>query len=727
MQKIKGRVSKIIFESSNFYVFSVKLESNEKEIMTSSLQVISNQSYEFKGEYVENPKYGRQFKVTDLELLISGSKQDIIKFLSSDNFSGVGTRTAQTIYDAFKEDSIQIIRDEPNKLKEINISDKVIEELTAKLTNLEGYADLYAFLKEYKYQDYLIADIYNYQKIYKVKNHVEHYCKYLFDMIDELEALTFDNCEVIYANKKTTEEDMSRSKAAMLFCIRNYCFSTGDTCVEKQELIRLSSKYILDPKENNEVLELLIDTKELVQINNQEIMLKEFYDQEDFIARNSLLRSRIKSTKLKRKEILLSIENIEKENDITYADSQKDAIVNALTNNISIITGGPGTGKTTIIDAIIKIYRSLVIQSNSTSYAEVDIALCAPTGRAAQRMKEATKFNAKTIHLLLEYSRKNNNFSRDQQYPLDQNLIIIDEFSMVDINLAYSLLQAIKENASVVIVGDKAQLESVQPGNVLADLIDSKVISSVELDFVYRQSEGSQIASLAHDINASKLVEISSSKDISVINKSNFRPDQINQIIKKSYEAGYTESDVQVLYPTYKGINGIDAINEELTPKKGTTSIDYFNKSYKVGDKVMQLKNNYDYEIFNGDIGFVKKIINPKAQGNEIALQIDFKGNVVDLEKQSLQDLTHAYAISIHKSQGSEFKVIILPIDTYSSLMLKKKLVYTAITRAKDKLILIGDMNVLYQGIKLADKTRNTFLKKMLTDDTTYSSTEYIN
>lgn len=720
MESIKrsGKVDKIVWSGDNGYkIIAVNfVGSFELEKIVGYMNVIVGQSYTFIGEEVEHPKYGKQFKVTSYEMDDVKSGEEIIDFLSSNHFKGIGKRTASKIYNHFGEDTLNVLKSEPHRLEEIAISSEIIEEIESKLVGLDGIDELFKMLKPLNFTDYLITDIYQYLNVKGIKDLVK-YLKYnSYSLINNVKLMTFEKADKIFLKyNQDGYESIERYKAAFMYFSKDLCYRNGDTIIKKKDVFESLKKQInIEDDTFNQVLEELIYEKDIIAIDSERIASSEFYQSEEAIARNIKLRQNFTNKGLDKTLIKSEIIKLEEEFKINYSDVQKKAIENALTNNFSIITGGPGTGKTTIIKAIVSIFENLKYPNEKIEVLLSKIMLCAPTGRAAQRMKEATGYNAKTIHSLLEWDPHLNKFNRGIDDQLVQELIIIDEFSMVDIFLANSLLKAIRPDAIVLVVGDPAQLESVAPGNVLGDLVSSSTISTVKLDLVFRQGDGSKIAKLANSIDKNQDLELINTHDMSIINRSDNLKGLVKLVVEKSYCAGYDEIETQVLYPKYAGHAGIDALNEVLKPEITSEHFKTDERTFQVGDKVMQLKNNYDKSIYNGDIGFVSKIINKSAKGNQNAIVVNFKGHSVELTKNDLYELTHAYAISIHKSQGSEFKVVVLPVDKGSEHMLTKKLLYTAITRAKDKLIIIGDIKCFYKGIEQMDIPRKTYLKELL-------------
>ncbi len=667
MIKKTGQVEKIVWSGDNGYkIIAVKFVGQfDSERIVGYMNVIEGQTYVFSGEEADHPKYGKQFKVTSYEMAQVETGDEVIEFLSSNHFKGIGMRTASKIYNHFGDDTIDILKSEPERLAEIPVNQEIIDEIRNKMVGLDGIDELFKLLKPLDFSEYLITDIYQYLNLVGIKDLVK-YIKYnSYTLIDNVKLMTFEKADKVYLMYNQDDDNFERARAAFNYFGKEQCYRSGDTIIDKNQLFMTLQKRInINSETFEQILEQLEELDEIVMINDQSFMAREFYNNEHEIAKNIKLRQSFANQGLNANRISAEIVKLEREFQINYSDIQKEAIVNALTNNFSIITGGPGTGKTTIIKAIVSIFERLRYPDAGIETLMSKIMLCAPTGRAAQRMKEATNHNAKTIHSLLEWDPHLNKFNRGIDDPLLQQLVIIDEFSMVDIFLANSLFKAIRPDAIVLIVGDSAQLESVAPGNVLGDLVTSDQVSLVKLDLIFRQGDGSKIAELAKSIDQNEQIELVNTHDMSIINRTSNLKDLVKFVIDKSYDAGYQDMEVQVLYPKYSGAAGIDALNDVLKPEITGDTFTTDERTYQVGDKVMQLKNNYDKAIYNGDIGFVTKIINKRAKGSQNAIVVKFKNTLVELTRNELYDLTHAYAISIHKSQGSEFKVVVMPIDS---------------------------------------------------------------
>lgn len=453
-----------------------------------------------------------------------------------------------------------------------------------------------------------------------------------------------------------------------------------------------------------------------IVIDNERYYLDEFYKAEEYIC-DRIYRlneeERKKLPKLDKK-----INQLELMNGITYDESQRTAIYKAINNNLTIITGGPGTGKTTIVKCIVK----LLIEINGLKLDK--LALLAPTGRAARKLMDTTGVPAYTIHKYLGWDKEKNEFCVNEYCPNKEEYIIVDEASMIDTVLMMSLLKGITSKAKIILVGDYYQLPSVSQGQVLKDLIDSDCLDVVKLNCLYRQSDDSYITTLAHEIKNKEITENFMAKydDYNFLNCSNEQIlGSVDDIVRRALSKGYTDRDIQVLAPMYKSINGIDSLNKVLQEIMNPHSNDKNELVsgeivYREGDKVLQLVNDSDNGVSNGDIGYIESIVSAiksKSKKNEVI--VNFFGNRVTYLPKDLKNIMHGYAISVHKSQGGEFKMVIMPISSSFRRMLYNKLIYTAVTRAKEKLIIVGDPQAFIYGIKNDYvENRKTGLKEMI-------------
>ena len=549
-----------------------------------------------------------------------------------------------------------------------------------------------------------------------------------YALIKDIKGINFKTVDKIAETNEIPANDQNRILYGFIFTISSYCFSTGNTYISKNNLLYntfntlYASRNIAVSKED--ILNsytFALDTGKLVEIEDR-VFLPEIYYSEYSIYSDISRRLELDDN-FEISDSLLDkyIEEVEEELEISYDIVQIAAIKNCILNNFSILTGGPGTGKTTIILAVIKIFQKIKNYSIHDLLDETRsiLTLCAPTGKAAKRMSESTGFYASTIHKAIGWSTEDENMEEfvSEKY-IKSELVIIDESSMIDVFLMYNLLKIINKDAKIILVGDNDQLPSIAPGNVLNDLINSKAISTVKLNKIFRQSEHSSIINISHSIKNNipfDILENFDDKEFISANKNemiNVISAVYDDLIKNS-----SKENIQILAPIYKGTSGINEINTAIQARFNDSDeqIEYGELIYKINDRVMQLVNRPEDNIFNGDIGYIQEMY---KEGNKVKIVIDYDGNYVTYEKQELNQITLSYACSIHKAQGSEFENIIIPfIDNYN-FMLNKNLTYTAITRAKKKLILCGNPNVFYKSIEPTNVvTRQTALEWFFTTD----------
>lgn len=499
-----------------------------------------------------------------------------------------------------------------------------------------------------------------------------------------------------------------RVKALIKYTIKNLCYQTGNTLVDKENLYLSVNKYFSDTLDSDKFLNVIneeIEKNSIIEVNEY-LTTSEFYETESNIASAINHLANI-SSEFKEEKILKEISIYESDNDIVFNECQREAILGSLLNNLFIVTGGPGTGKTTILKAIVFIYSRL------TSVESKDITLLAPTGRAAKRIMESVNRKASTIHKFLKWNKETKEFNVNRYNPADTKLVIIDEFSMVDIFLFNSLIDGLPYKVKLVLVGDANQLPSIAPGNILQDLLNVSKVKNKYLDIIYRTSSESYIIPFAQDIKNRVVLDSvpSGYEDFKFIES----PDRliktyVTEVCCAAINKGIQIEDFQVLIPMYKGENGIDNINVIMQnifnpPSEEKQEIIIRDVIYRVGDKVIQLVNDVDNNISNGDVGYIKRII-------DSIVEIDYNGNVVVYKKGKFDEFTHAYAISVHKSQGSEYDHVLIVAPSNMKRMLYNKLIYTAVTRAKKGLIIIGSLeSVNYAIEKDYSENRITNLK----------------
>ncbi len=715
MNYIKGKYTKKIFKSidTDFIVglFRViktdheEIELGKQITFTGTLPDLTfTDTYIFKGKLTNHIKYGSQFIVHEYEKLIPDEEETIIEYLSSSYIKGCGVLTAKRIYKLFGDKAIDKIKENKDNLLLVEgITAKRAETIYASIIKYDKQDDDLIYLKDLGFslkEGMKLISTYN----DSVKNIIDYNIYTLKKDID------FKTLDAIFL-KTNKETDPRRVEALIIETLKEVTFQKGDTYLDKEEIyMYLKNIYNIDINIDDSLIEL--KKRNEIIINDNNYYLKEEYEDEVYIA--SSIASLIKKESKTYKTFDEAITKIEKRNNIIYGDKQKEAIKNSLTSSISIITGGPGTGKTTIIKGIIEVYKKL------NNITDTDILLLAPTGRAARKMSETSKLFASTIHRFLKWDKENDTFKVNELNKENYKLIIVDEVSMIDNHLMASLFKGINLNTNIIFIGDEYQLPSVSPGLILNDMISSGEITHVRLNDIYRQSDNSYIPSLALNIKDREIDEeiLTKKDDYNFIKSSSYDiKNIIYQVITKSLEKGIDENKIQVLAPMYKGENGIDNLNillQNIFNKKDSMKKEYtyLNKIYREGDKVLNLENNLDLEISNGDIGCIIEI-NPHSKDELII--VDYEGNIVPYNIEMLRTITHAYAITIHKSQGNEFDHIIMPVTLEYSRMLYNKLLYTGVSRAKKSLILIGSPEAFVKGVNNNySVTRKTNLKEKI-------------
>ena len=723
---IKGEYKREIFSSNTGYLvglFKVKETNNqdwEKYLNTTitftgyfhELNNIDN--YIFYGSFIEHEKYGMQFQTESYERSKPEEKDSIVEFLTSGLFKGIGDKKAKKIVDVLGKDTLKIILEQPNNLILIpGITEKNKNELHNKLQEYEASYEIIIKLGNLGFTTREAMIIYNYYKEKSLQKIDEDFYNLYYD----LKNLSFKRIDMLALKNNIPNSDITRIEAGIVYVMNELTNNYGHSYYFIHELLPFIEKALhidLDKECVNNCLDNLIK-KDLVIKKEDYYYLTTIYNDEVYIVNRLNLLMHTKDNLVKNVDEY--IKKIEEYLDLNYNDDQKEAIKESIKKNILIITGGPGTGKTTILKGICELYKQ--INKYTMDKLVENIALLAPTGRAAKRMSEETSMPASTIHRFLKWNKENNSFQINEYNKCKKDFVIIDEASMIDVNLFASLLRGLSVHTRIIIVGDVDQLPSVGPGQVLYDLIDSNKINVKCLNTLYRQKEESNIIKLAYNIKEGRL-------DVGIFNKEEdltFIECSNNDILEKIEEISYTYLDYsyknfQILAPMYKTLNGIDNINNKLQTtfnKKSTKKkeILVYDEIYREGDKVIQLTNMPDENVYNGDIGIIDGIVNSTKK----EIYIDFDGNIVKYTQANFINFKKAYAISIHKSQGSEFDIVIIPIVKNFQKMLYRKLIYTAVTRCKTKLYLIGDIKALEFSIKNNNSLiRRTSIKKFLVD-----------
>lgn len=721
---IQGKYTKCIFKNNTGYnigVFRVS-DSNDPSLadyigrsitFTGYFHDLNEiDTYMFYGKLVTHEKYGEQFQVESYERCMPEEKDSIVEFLTSGLFKGIGETKAKKIVDVLGKDTLKIILETPDNLLLIpSISKKNVDTLHNKLKEYEASYETIMYLSDMGFSTKDSMIIYNtYKK--DTKKVIE---EDIYKLIEDINEIYFKKIDVIALKNGVKKDDLIRVKASLLYIMDEVSNTYGHSYYFREELLNYLPR-VLGVNISNELFDecinKLVDDLKII-IKEDRFYLREMYESETLIVKRFRLLNSNKEIIDKRLDsMILELEDFF---DIKYNSCQLDAIKKSYMKDFLIITGGPGTGKTTIMKGIVELYRLM----EKLSYEKLNdkIALLAPTGRAAKRMSETTGMPASTIHRFLKWSRDTNKFQVNEYNRSKVEFVIIDEASMIDTYLMASLLKGISSNCKVILVGDDHQLPSVGPGQVLHDLIESHALQVVELTELYRQGIDSNIISLAYDIRNQSV-----NKDIfNVEDDLTFIECRDNEVIPNICEICNTYKDLnykkfQILAPMYKGLNGIDAINknvQDIFNSKSRTKkekvIGEFN--FREDDKVIQLTNMPDDNVYNGDIGIIDRIqSSPKSE-----IHIDFDGNLVKYTPANFINFRSAYSISIHKAQGSEFDVVVIPIVNAYNKMLYQKLIYTGVTRAKKKLYIVGDFSALIRAShNTSDDIRRTTIKNYL-------------
>ncbi len=705
MNYIKGKIKRIIYQNSDSgYVvalFRIKetndLNLKDKVNKTITITGTLNETnleipIKLYGELKVNERFGPQFVVERFEVEMPSTKDAIIEFLSSSFIDSCGEKTAKKIVDHFGEQTLEKIKEDQNNLLEIKgITPIKAAKIHNSLINYSKSSDAIITLQNLGFTIEECSRIYN-----KFKDNFSAIMNDCF--YDMKEVIDFNRLDSIYINNYDKESEV-RILACILQSMTILSFQDGDTFYYKEDIIKTLQKnfnIFLEEDAFDEKINSLTDQKKVIVIDRR-YYLTSYYEKEKNIAKTLKSIDSFPPKSIARLEEKLA--KLEQMSSIIYNEEQKKAILSALNNNVTIISGGPGTGKTTIINAIVKLF----IEENRLSAMEIleTIALLAPTGRASKKLATSTNLPAYTIHRYLKWYKDSNDFFYNEFNTTAHKLIIVDEVSMIDIDLFNALLNGISSNIKLILVGDIFQLPSVGPGLVLNDLIDSDYFNFVPLNQIYRQSNNSYIPFLAKEIKNVDLSEdfLEKKDDYSFFTatKENIK-DMVEQVIKYSVQKNIDERKMQILAPMYKGENGIDNLNLCLQkiynpPHHEKAEIVYGEITFREKDKVLQLVNDLDRNVFNGDIGYITSIY-------KNTVTIDFEGNKVEYEKKELKQIKHAYAITIHKSQGSEFEHVIMPICRSYYKMLYNKLVYTGVSRAKKSLTIIGDPHAFIGAVK---------------------------
>lgn len=721
MIETTGTVEDIIYrnEENLYSVFLLDTDDGLVTVVGQIFDLNKGDILAVTGDLVFHKDYGEQIKLNSYKKVMPSSLSQIEKYLSSGIISNIGKKRAKEIVKKFGDDTLRIMTEEPEKLLKISgIGKKTLKKIHDSIIKANSSREVSIYLQKFNLGNKLSYQIYaKYKENTKALIEENPY-----QLIDDIKGIGFNIADKIALHIGIKKDSSFRITAGAEYLLYEEANKNGNCYMDYEEFLISLSDLLAISREtilNNISQMVLWNRIKIINYENKDIIyLRSVYDIELSITENLLKLMRANS-EIVDTDIDKEIEYIEKTENIEYSSTQKKAIKTALEEKVMIITGGPGTGKTTIIKAIISIIHNL----------KFSYLLAAPTGRAAKRMEESTGKEASTIHRLLGYrsieERAQLEFNEDN--PLNSDLIIIDEMSMVDIFLMNNLLKAIKEDTMVVFVGDSDQLPSVGPGNVLNDMINSNILPTIKLDTIFRQGEGSNIIRNAHLINhGMKPILNEENKDFFFIKTRDDSHtldticDLVVERLPKYYNVNPLE-DIQVLTPTRRGICGVDSINQRLQAKLNPPE---FNKSeiklgefiFRENDKIMQTKNNYDIELkdnffettkglYNGDIGFIRNIFLENK-----TIETKFYDKMAILDTKDFQDIVLSYCATIHKSQGSEFPIVIIPMANAPYMLLTRNILYTGITRGKSLVVLVGNENILNKMIntEIIDRRKST-------------------
>ncbi|HKK83084.1 MAG TPA: ATP-dependent RecD-like DNA helicase, partial [Atribacterota bacterium] len=686
---IKGTIKRLVYhnEENGFVIARVDLQEPEKKETTvvGKMAAISiGETYQFKGKWNLDSRYGWQFNFDDYQIILPTTLEGVRRYLGSGLIKGVGPATANRIVEQFGEKTLEVIEDYPEKLNQVEgIAQKRIELIKKSWQEQKEIKRVMLFLQSYKITTGYAVKIfkqYGSKAIEKLKENP--YC-----LVDDIFGIGFKIADRIAQNLGIENDSPSRIRAGIKYCLnenagQGHCFVYDDAIIKMTaELLGIAEEQVVRE------CTFLDNNKEIIIQDNQVWLPQYFYAEKEVSQKIAdLIRFPQQLTQI---NIDLKIEQLEEKYKIKFATEQKKAIKEVLLHRVLILTGGPGTGKTTTTIGLIELFEDLGLK----------IVLAAPTGRAAKKLAEATRRTAKTIHRLLAYNPRERGFTKDEKNPIRADAIILDEVSMIDILLMNHLLKAVTENTFLILIGDIDQLPSVGPGNLLKDMIDSEVIPVIRLTHIFRQREKSLIVVNAHLVNQGKYPILKGKQERDFYFLKEEDPEKAAEKIihlctsrlPRSYHINPLR-DIQILTPMYKGAVGADQLNQLMRNALNPDgkSLKYGHQQYKINDKVMQIRNNYDKEVFNGDIGNIKEI-----NLEEQVIKVLFYSRIIEYDFSELNELVLAYAITVHKSQGSEYPVVVIPMLTQHFLLLQRNLLYTAITRARKMVIIVGTNKAL--------------------------------
>ncbi|MBG9979695.1 ATP-dependent RecD-like DNA helicase [Facklamia sp. DSM 111018] len=734
-----GTVDAIYFENdSNFYkVMRILVDMDQTDLLVAEEMVVTGQfvsihldtPYQFFGQITSHPKYGEQFAATRYQQLIPSSEQGLVDYLSSKRFKGIGDKTATKIVETLGEKAVEMILNDATALDKVpGLSSKNALNLRNTLMQQQGTERIFIKLGEWGFGPKISDRIYKTYKSHTLDKIQEN----PYQLVDTIEGVGFRKADQLAEQLGISPDSIHRIESALVMAVAQASLDEGDTYIEIKrallacrELLEASRPYLIEDELLEKALDSALTHEKLLVVGEDLVLPSIFYAEYGTSQKIKQFMDYELVERFTEEEIDEALEDVMALVKIAYDANQRAALKLAIQSPMSIITGGPGTGKTTLVKGIIYLHAILHgydFADLQPDNRETPIRLAAPTGRAAKRLQESAQLPASTIHRLIGYTRDSvvNEF---EPLIIEGSLLIVDEMSMVDVWLMNWLMQAIPYEMQVVFVGDKDQLPSVGPGKVFSDMISSQQIPTVSLQRIYRQAEGSSIVKLAHHIRQGQLpadfLEKQSDRSFIPCNSQQI-PRAISQIVAAAVKKGFTGQNMQVLAPMYKGPAGINVINEIMQemlnpPQPKRREIKHFDRIYRVGDKVLQLVNNAEEGVYNGDIGKIISIFTAKeTESKSEEVVVAFDEIELTYKKSELDQLTLAYCCSIHKAQGTEYDLVILPLVDLYSRMLRRDILYTAITRASQSLVMLGNPDSFKKAISQKFQPRKTNLEAFL-------------
>ncbi|MGM7557838.1 SF1B family DNA helicase RecD2 [Aerococcus christensenii] len=743
-----GEVEATFYSNPDNYYRVVRIRIDETNTLYSEKHIVvtgtfislqEGTTYQFYGHLVDHDRYGVQFQMTRYEQKQVTSKEGLIRYFSSEAFPGIGKVLAERIVESLGMNALTVILNDPDQLDQVKGLTKTKRTLIKeKIKENQGDQQVFLKLAELGLSNQLAAKIY--AKYGEESAEVVEDNPYL--LVKALQGFGFQKADQLAQRLDFERDDPRRLTAALAFCLESLCYGSGDTKIAKNVLLEETEQILkkgtfssdIEAQKLEDTLSDLVDIGSLIQEGDFFSLPSLSFAEKGIVRRLTQLQNSGPKLEAKDWNFDQEIQKSEEKLGIHYGPAQKEALKLALSSKVFILTGGPGTGKTTVLKGLIDCYarlRDLSLDPDAYDYGEFPIHLAAPTGRAAKRMSETTNLPASTIHRLLGLTGEEDESQVSESsygMSIEGDLLIVDEMSMVDTWLFYQLLDQVPNTMQVILVGDQDQLPSVGPGQVLADLLASQRVVSYELDQIYRQDSRSTISLLAHTIKQGQVPKdlTQNQPDRSFFQVSYYQmADFVAQVAQRAIAKGYPKKSVQVLAPMYRGQAGIDQLNtslqEQLNPNSDgqKREVSFFEQTFRVGDKVLQLQNQPEKNIFNGDIGEITGIFYANETDSETdELVVNFDDHEVTYLRTDFKKLTLAYCTSIHKAQGSEFSIVILPLLGQYRRMLQRNLLYTAITRAKKSLILCGEEKAFACAIQTESFKRQTgLLEKLVAEE----------